>query len=90
MSSGTSTTPKSKEQPLLLQNELPFQQQIPAVEQHYSLVLPAQWEYRAVWLNHPEIRPSEAGSNHWEWPVRNIPGIRAETDMPPWSASPGR
>jgi transglutaminase-like putative cysteine protease len=80
----------TEEQPLLLQDEWSFQQEIPAVEQHYALVLPAQWEYRAVWLNHPEMPPSESGGNHWQWTVRNIAGIRKEADMPPMSGVAGQ
>src|SRR5215470_11153180 len=37
----------TEEQPLLLQDAWSFQQEVPAVEQHYSLSLPAQWEYHA-------------------------------------------
>ena len=80
----------TEEQPLLLQDAWSFQQEIPAVEQHYSLQLPAQWEYRAVWLNHPEIQPSESGSNNWQWTVRDVPGIRTEADMPPMAGVAGQ
>jgi hypothetical protein len=80
----------TEEQPLLLQDAWSFQQEIPAVEQHYSLALPAQWEYHAIWLNHPEIQPSESGSNHWQWTIRNVPDIREETDMPPMAGVTGQ
>ena len=73
----------TEEQPLLLQELWHFQDQIPAVEQHYTLALPSQWEYRAVWLNHPEVQPTETASNQFQWTVRDVPGIRWETDMPP-------
>ena len=80
----------TEEQPMLLQDEWSFQQEIPAVEQHYSLILPSQWEYRALWLNHPEIQPAQSGSNQWQWTVRNVPGIREETDMPPMTGVAGQ
>jgi transglutaminase-like putative cysteine protease len=80
----------TEEQPMLLQDEWLFQQEIPAVEQHYSLILPSQWEYRALWLNHPEIQPAQSGSNQWQWTVRNVPGIREETDMPPMTGVAGQ
>jgi len=80
----------TEEQPLLLQDAWSFQEEIPAVEEHYSLVLPAQWEYHAIWLNHSEIQPSDSGSNHWQWTIRNVPGIREETDMPPMAGVAGQ
>ena len=81
---------ETEEQPLLLQDQWSFQEEIPAVEEHYSLVLPAQWEYRATWLNHPEIQPSQSGGNQWQWIARNIAGIRKEADMPPMSGVAGQ
>ena len=80
----------TEEQPLLLQESWWFQDEIPAVEQHYSLSLPAHWEYRAVWLNHPEVQPTESSSNQWQWTVRDVPGIRHETDMPPMAGVAGQ
>jgi hypothetical protein len=80
----------TEEQPLLFQDAWRFQEQIPAVEQHYTLVLPTQWEYRATWLNHPEIQPTPSGSNQWNWTIRNVSGIRKEIDMPPLSGIAGQ
>jgi hypothetical protein len=80
----------TEEQPLLLEDAWQFQEQIPAVEQHYSLVLPSQWEYRATWLNHSEIQPKQSGSNQWDWTIRNVSGIRKEIDMPPVSGIAGQ
>ena len=81
---------ETEEQPMLLQDLWHFQHEIPAVEQHYSLVLPAQWEYRATWLNYPEVQPTEAGSNQWQWTVRDVPGIRREAEMPPMAGVAGQ
>jgi hypothetical protein len=80
----------TEEQPMLLQDLWRFQHDIPAVEQHYSLALPAQWEYRATWLNHPEVQPTESGSNQWQWTVRDVPGIRREAEMPPMAGVAGQ
>ena len=80
----------TEEQPMLLQDLWHFQHRIPAVEQHYSLVLPAQWEYRATWLNHPEVQPTESGNNQWQWTVRDVPSIRWEEDMPPMAGVAGQ
>lgn len=80
---------ETEEQPMLLQELWHFQHEIPAVEQHYSLVLPAQWEYRATWLNYPEVQPTES-RNQWQWTVRDVPGIRREAEMPPMAGVAGQ
>jgi hypothetical protein len=72
-----------EEQPLLLQDSWHFQEPDPVRESHYSLQLPSSWEYRASFLNYAEVKPSQAGSNHWQWSVADVKGIRREPEMPP-------
>jgi hypothetical protein len=72
-----------EEQPLVLQDGWHFQGESPVRESHYSLQLPSGWEYRASWLNYPEVKPTQAGSNRWEWVVGDVKQIREEDDMPP-------
>ena len=28
------------------------------------------WEYKVSWLNHPEVKPTQAGNNSWQWAVK--------------------
>jgi Domain of Unknown Function with PDB structure (DUF3857)/Transglutaminase-like superfamily len=72
-----------EEQPLVLQDMWYFQGESPLREAHYTLQLPAGWEYKAAYLNHPEVNPVQTGSNQWQWTVSNEKGIREEPDMPP-------
>src|SRR6266851_1613067 len=72
-----------EEQPLVLQDVWDFQQVSPVRESHYSLQLPAGWEYKASWLNHPEVTPTQSGSNQWQWVVSDVKGVRYEEQMPP-------
>ena len=72
-----------EETPLVLQDRWDFQDAIPVRESHYSVTLPAGWEYKALWLNHPEIQPTQTGANQWQWTVGNVDAVRHETDMPP-------
>jgi len=72
-----------EEQPLVLQDMWYFQGESPLSEAHYTLQLPAGWEYKAAYLNHPEVNPVQTGSNQWQWTVSNEKGIREEPDMPP-------
>jgi Domain of Unknown Function with PDB structure (DUF3857)/Transglutaminase-like superfamily len=73
----------SEVRPYILQDWWFFQQEVPVGEARYVLQLPPGWEYKAAWVNHPEIQPVSQGSNEWQWVVKNVPGIRWERDMPP-------
>jgi len=71
------------EQPMVLQDMWMFQREVPGRELHYSLQLPAGWEYRASWINYSEIKPRQIGNNQWEWVVSDVKAIRKEEEMPP-------
>jgi Domain of Unknown Function with PDB structure (DUF3857)/Transglutaminase-like superfamily len=81
---------ESQERPYILQDWWSFQHSVPVGEAHYVLQLPPGWEYKAVWLNHPEVQPTAEGPNQWQWVVKDIPGIRWERDMPPRSSLAGQ
>jgi len=72
-----------EEQPMVLQTVWHFQSEAPARELHYSLQLPAGWEYKDSWINYSEIKPPATGSNRWEWAVNDVPALRKEAEMPP-------
>jgi hypothetical protein len=72
-----------EEQPLVLQEIWHFQEQVPVRESHYSLQLPSGWEYKASWLNYPEVKPAQTGSGMSQWVVSDVKAIRKEVDMPP-------
>ncbi|HZR55980.1 MAG TPA: DUF3857 and transglutaminase domain-containing protein [Terriglobales bacterium] len=72
-----------EERPLVLQDEWNFQTLSPARESHYSVQLPAGWEYKTSWLNYKEVKPVQAGSNLWQWTVSDVKGVREEEEMPP-------
>jgi hypothetical protein len=78
-----------QEQPLVLQDEWDFQGESPVRESHYSLQLPPGWEFKASWLNYPEVKPTSAGDNQWQWGVSDVKAIREEEDMPPLSGVAG-
>lgn len=72
-----------EEQPFFLQDTWYFQETVPVRESHYSLQLPSGWEFKASWLNHPEVKAAEGPGNQWSWAVNNVEGIRIEDEMPP-------
>ena len=81
---------ETEEHPVFLQSIWNFQAYDPVRESHYSLQLPAGWEYKASWVNHPEVKPTQTGSNAWQWAVTDIKEIRHEAFMPPLDGVAGR
>jgi len=79
-----------EEQPFFLQDIWGFQETDPVRESHYSLQLPPGWEFKASWLNHPEVKPTQSGSNSWQWTVSDVKGIRKEPLMPPFEGVAGQ
>src|SRR3954465_4059969 len=77
-------------QPLVLQDMWYFQGESPLREAHYSLQLPSGWEYKAAYLNHVEVKPTQTGSNQWQWTVNDEKGIREEPEMPPMHGVAGK
>jgi hypothetical protein len=78
-----------QDRPYVLQDEWEIQSSVPTREAHFTLQLPPGWEYKAVWLNHPDVEPTGA-NNQWQWAVSNLKAIKFEEDMPPWSSLAGR
>ena len=72
-----------EEHPLVLQDEWIFQGSDPVQESHYSLQLPSGWEFKASWLNYPEVKPTPTGNSSWQWTITDLKAIRGERDMPP-------
>ena len=70
------------QRPYVLQDIWDFQKTVPVREAHYTLQLAQGWEFKAVWLNHPEIAPT-GGGNLWQWVVSDVPAVRPEPAMPP-------
>lgn len=79
-----------EEQPLILQSVWNFQKSIPIRESRFSIQLPSHWEYKASWLNYPEIPASQGGNNEWQWVVTDLKAVRAEPRMPPWYGVTGQ
>lgn len=79
-----------EDNPYVLQDEWMLQQTVPVREARYALQLPPGWEYKAVWLNYPEVKATPVGSNQWQWVVSDVKAIRPEADMPPWRGVAGQ
>jgi Domain of Unknown Function with PDB structure (DUF3857) len=75
--------------PYVMQDSWDFQTiDTPVREAHYTLQLPAGWEYKAAWVNYSQAEPA-ANGNQWQWVVKDVAAIRLEDDMPPWEGVAG-
>ena len=79
-----------EEQPFFLQDSWRFQETNPVLESRYSLQLPEGWQYKASWINHSEISPTQSSSNQWQWTVNDVKEIEREQDMPPMPGIAGQ
>lgn len=79
-----------EEHPLVLQSVWRFQHAVPTRESRFSVQLPSRWEYKASWLNYPEVNASQDAKNQWQWVVTDVKAIRPETRMPPLSGVAGK
>lgn len=77
------------EQPLLQADSWNFQDTVPVRESRFTVELPAGWQYRSTWINHPE-QPPVGGGNRLLWVVSDLKPIAIEDQMPPWRGLAGR
>lgn len=81
---------EQEDRPFVLQDIWYFQKEYPVRESHYTLQLPAGWEYKATWLNHSDMAPVLEGSNQWSWTVTGVSEIKDEHQMPPYRGIAGQ
>jgi Domain of Unknown Function with PDB structure (DUF3857)/Transglutaminase-like superfamily len=75
--------------PYVLGDEWFFQEMMPVREARYTLQLPPNWEYKAVWMNHEELAPAPSTTGQWQWTLKDIPEVKWEAEMPPWKGVAG-
>jgi hypothetical protein len=78
------------DRPYMKNAEWGFQKVLPVAAARYTLEIPAGWTYKSTWLNYPEQQPTGGERNRWSWSLDNVPAIRIESNMPPWTGVAGR
>lgn len=80
---------EQRQRPFALEDVWSFQRDIPTRKARYTLVLPAGWEMKAHWRNHPEVAAAgSAGTYTWE--VHDVAEIKDEPAMPTFRAVAAR
>ncbi len=80
---------EQESRPYILQEIWDFQGSHPVGQARFTLQMPAGWEYKAVWLNHPDVAPTGAASQ-WQWQVNDVPAIKEVDSMPPMRGIAGQ
>jgi hypothetical protein len=78
-----------RDRPYMFEHDWTFQEEIPVKRAVYSITLPPSWEYKSIWLRHPEVKPTISGATS-RWEVQDVPGVEDEPAMPSWSSLAGR
>ena len=78
-----------RDRPYMFEHDWTFQEEIPVKRAVYSITLPPSWEFKSIWLRHPEVKPTTTGTTS-RWEVQDVPAIEDEPAMPSWSSLAGR
>lgn len=81
---------EQEERLYIFQEEWHFQSALPTREARFTLNLPPGWEYKATWLNFPEVKAASSSLNQSQWVVSDLKPIRVEDEMPPLTSIKGQ
>jgi hypothetical protein len=81
---------EQEERPYVFESDWDVQEMVPVREARFILQLPAGWEYKAVWVNHPNVPSTTVGNNQFQWVLNNLPAIKLEEEMPRWNGVAAR
>jgi hypothetical protein len=79
---------EQKRRPFLFDDVWFVQGLLPVERSRYVLHVPAGWEYRADWINHPKQDPTEQ-NGAYVWEMSDVPRIEREYGEPPYRAMAG-
>lgn len=74
-------TVTTEDRPLFFQDKFAFQHDLPTLASRYSITLPSGWSANSLTFNHPEVKPSVAGTTY-TWELRDLPPIPREPMSP--------
>ena len=64
--------------PYLTEKTWFFQENIPRLNESFTLELPLGYSYGTVWAHHAEQKPVDLEHQHWRWEMKEVPGIDLE------------
>jgi len=78
--------------PYMDEEEWSIQSSIPVVSEALEIALPPGGHYADSWAHYPALKPTETGSNHLRWELKDMPALDLENihDSPVWGALAAR
>jgi hypothetical protein len=78
--------------PYVTEETWEFQEDIPSLEQSFTLELPAGYTYGAAWAHHAAAQASDMEGKGWRWELKDIPAVNLERVpmSPAWGSLAGR
>jgi hypothetical protein len=73
---------EQKGRPYIFQHRWIFQNDIPVERTRCTLRLPSSWEFKASWVNHAEVKPTNI-NGAYVWELTDVPRIEREFNRPP-------
>lgn len=64
-----------RERPYLAEADWFFQDDLPRINQSFTLVLPPGYTYTTNWAHHPKVNASDLENQHYHWEMNNVPAI---------------
>jgi hypothetical protein len=77
-------------EPVVDDDDWPFQSTLPVRTTQYILELPLGWEHWVSWRNHAEAPAINVGPGRWQWTLSDVGAVPIEPAMPPVRALAGR
>jgi transglutaminase-like putative cysteine protease len=78
--------------PYVTEETWEFQEDIPSLEQSFTLELPAGYTYGAAWAHHTAAQAADMEGKGWRWELKDIPAVNLERVpmSPAWGSLAGR
>src|ERR1700687_1401327 len=72
---------EQRERPYLREKTWFFQEDVPHVNESFTLELPAGYTYGTVWAHHSSVPAADLEHQRWRWEMKNTPGIDLDRVM---------
>ncbi len=66
--------------PYLNQTDWEFQEDIPSLQQNFTVELPPGFTYSSVWAHHPAVTPADLENQRWRWTLANVSPVDLRHD----------
>ena len=69
---------EQRARPYVMEKTWSFQDDVPRMNQSFTLELPAGYSYGTVWAHHPTVAAADLENQRWRWEMNNTPAVDLE------------